>query len=240
MFRAAARPTFAPVGKSGQKRRSNLRFENPLAPRTWYFALLYFSRCYFDANLSKCRIAPAAIPAAAQGAKCRGVQFYISEQKRQRSEKDVNAIFRTNQNAAASGGRKSKNHGFLAAFFPPFLSLLKEMGPPEAGKGSAPRPQARNSSCAAVANKNWGAPVRETAPYSKKETDAGASVSFCISQYASFSARYAFSSPMGTRTCSMVSRSRTVTQLSPAFSASPTVSKSTVMQNGVPTSSSRR
>jgi hypothetical protein len=27
--------------------------------------------------------------------------------------------------------RKSKNHRFLAAFFPPFLSLLKEMGPPE-------------------------------------------------------------------------------------------------------------
>ena len=33
IFRAPARPTFAPVGKSGQKRRSNLRFENPLAPR---------------------------------------------------------------------------------------------------------------------------------------------------------------------------------------------------------------
>ena len=49
-------------------------------------------------------------------------------------------------------------------------------------------------------------------------------------QYASFSARYAFSSLMGMRTCSMESRSRTVTQLSPAFSASPTVSKSTVMQ----------
>ena len=63
---------------------------------------------------------------------------------------------------------------------------------------------------------------------------------YLCSQYASFSARYAFSSLMGTRTCSMVSRSRTVTQLSPAFSASPTVSKSTVMQNGVPTSSSRR
>ena len=46
----------------------------------------------------------------------------------------------------------------------------------------------------------WVAPERETAPYSKKETDAGASVSFCISQYASFSARYAFSSPTGTRT----------------------------------------
>ena len=138
-FRAPARPTFAPDGKSGQKRRSNLRFENPLAPRTKICAILHPSRCYFDANLSKCRIAPAAIPAAAQDAKCRGVQFYISEQKRQRSEKEVNSTFRTNQDAAASGGRKSKNHGFLAAFFPPFLSLLKEMGPPEAGKGSAPR-----------------------------------------------------------------------------------------------------
>ncbi len=59
-------------------------------------------------------------------------------------------------------------------------------------------------------------------------------------QYASFSARYAFSSLIGTRTCAMVSRSRMVTQLSPAFSASPTVSKSTVMQKGVPISSSRR
>ena len=82
--------------------------------------------------MPKCGIASAAIPAAAQGEKCRGVQFYISEQKRQRSEKEVNSTFRTDQNAAASGGRKSKNHGFLAAFFPPFLSLLKEMGPPAA------------------------------------------------------------------------------------------------------------
>ena len=32
--------------------------------------------------------------------------------------------------ASKSTKRKSKNHGFLAAFFPPFLSLLKEMGPP--------------------------------------------------------------------------------------------------------------
>ena len=31
-----------------------------------------------------------------------------------------------------SDERNSKNHWFLAAFFPPFLSLLKEMGPPEA------------------------------------------------------------------------------------------------------------
>ena len=132
LFRAPARPTFARGGKSGQKRRSNLRFENPLAPRTKICTILHSSRCWLVVNLSKCGIAPAAIPAAAQDAKCRSVQFYILEQKRQRSEKEVNSTFRTNQGAAASGGRKSKNHGFLAAFFPPFLSLLKEMGPPEA------------------------------------------------------------------------------------------------------------
>ena len=34
--------------------------------------------------------------------------------------------------ASKSTKRKSKNHWFLAAFFPPFLSPLKEMGPPEA------------------------------------------------------------------------------------------------------------
>ena len=41
----------------------------------------------------------------------------------------------------------------------------------------------------------------------------------------------------GMRTCSMLSRSRTVTQLSADFSPSPTVSKSTVMHRGVPISS---
>ena len=30
-----------------------------------------------------------------------------------------------------SDERISKNHWFLAAFFPPFLPLLEEMGPPE-------------------------------------------------------------------------------------------------------------
>ena len=51
-----------------------------------------------------------------------------------------------------------------------------------------------------------------------------------FSQNAIFSWRYAFSWSMGRRTCSMVSRSRTVTQWSAAFSPSPTVSKSTVTQ----------
>ena len=66
-----------------------------------------------------------------KAAKCRPAHRRISEQKRQRAEKYVDSTFRTNQNTPASGGRKSKNHGFWAAFFPPFLSLLKEMGPPE-------------------------------------------------------------------------------------------------------------
>ena len=44
-----------------------------------------------------------------------------------------------------SGERNSKNHWFLAAFFPPFLPLLEEMGPPEAQSregGVEPHPYA--------------------------------------------------------------------------------------------------
>ena len=38
-----------------------------------------------------------------------------------------------------SDERNSKNHWFLAAFSPPFLPLLEEMGPPEASKRKAGR-----------------------------------------------------------------------------------------------------
>ena len=38
-----------------------------------------------------------------------------------------------------SDERNSKNHWFLAAFFPSFLPLLEEMGPPEAQKRKAGR-----------------------------------------------------------------------------------------------------
>ena len=74
----------------------------------------------------------ALIPAAIEDVKCRRTHRRISEQKRQRSEEYVDSTFQTDWNALSSGKRKSKNHGFLAAFFPPFLLLLKEMGPPEA------------------------------------------------------------------------------------------------------------
>ena len=54
------------------------------------------------------------------------------------------------------------------------------------------------------------------------------------------SATYAATRSMGMRICSMLSRSRIVTQLSAGVLSSPTVWKSTVMQKGVPISSSRR
>ena len=81
----------------------------------------------------------------------RMTHLYILEQKRQRSEKEVNSTFRTNQNAAASGGSKSKNHGFLAAFFPPFLpaAYTERLRAPArltfalGGAGAVPRLRAR-------------------------------------------------------------------------------------------------
>ena len=50
MFRAPARPTFAPGGKSRQKRHSNLRFENPPTLCSFDFDSMYHafteqSRC---------------------------------------------------------------------------------------------------------------------------------------------------------------------------------------------------
>ena len=61
-----------------------------------------------------------------------------------------------------------------------------------------------------------------------------------VHQNTSFSVRYAFNSEMGIRTCSIESRSRTVTQPSAGSVSLPTVWKSTVMQKGVPISSWRR
>ena len=54
------------------------------------------------------------------------------------------------------------------------------------------------------------------------------------------SARYPLTCSMGSLICFIVSRSRMVTQWSAGVFSSPTVSKSKVMQNGVPISSSRR
>ena len=56
IFRSPERPTFANTGKSGQKRRSNLRFENPPTPRTLRLAVLRPSRTRQSVNHPKCGI----------------------------------------------------------------------------------------------------------------------------------------------------------------------------------------
>ena len=56
LFRAAARPTFALGGKSGQKRRSNLRFEDPPASRTSRCAAVRPTRSRQGKNHPKCGI----------------------------------------------------------------------------------------------------------------------------------------------------------------------------------------
>ena len=78
IFRAPARGTFAPGGKSTKKRRSNLRFENPLRAFTCRLSCLLFPRERCAMQISpKYRIASASLFAAAFALKCKAVQFYI-------------------------------------------------------------------------------------------------------------------------------------------------------------------
>ena len=65
--------------------------------------------------------------------------------KRQRGETYTRFDAEPFYTAVVIGQGKSKNHWFLAAFFPPLLPLLEEMGPPEAQSregGAEPRPYA--------------------------------------------------------------------------------------------------
>ena len=73
-FRAPARGTFALGGKSTQKRRSNLRFENPLRAFTRCLSCLFSPRERCTAEISpKCCIVSAPLFAAAFALKCRAV-----------------------------------------------------------------------------------------------------------------------------------------------------------------------
>ena len=77
-FRAPARGTFAPGGKSTQKRRSNLRFENPLRAFTQHLSRWCSPRERCAQQISpKCCIVSASLSAAAFAPKCRVVRFYI-------------------------------------------------------------------------------------------------------------------------------------------------------------------
>ena len=81
-FRAPARGTFAPGGKSTQKRRSNLRFENPLRAFTCCLSCLLFPREHCAVQISpKCCIVSAPLSAAAFALKCRTVRFFDSRQE---------------------------------------------------------------------------------------------------------------------------------------------------------------
>ena len=81
-FRAPARGTFAPGGKSTQKRRSNLRFENPLRAFACCLSCLPLprERCSMQTS-PKCCIVSASLFAAAFALKCRAIPLYASTQK---------------------------------------------------------------------------------------------------------------------------------------------------------------
>ena len=81
-FRAPARGTFALGGKSTQKRRSNLRFENPLRGFTCCLSCLFSprERCAMQISPKSC-IVSAPLFAAAFALKCKAVQCCISTQR---------------------------------------------------------------------------------------------------------------------------------------------------------------
>ena len=75
-FRAPARGTFALGGKSTQKRRSNLRFENPLRAFTRHLSCLSLprERCAMQISPQYC-IVYASLSAAAFALKCKAAHF---------------------------------------------------------------------------------------------------------------------------------------------------------------------
>ena len=75
-FRAPARGTFALGGKSTQKRRSNLRFENPLRALTRHLSCLSLprERCAMQISPKYC-IVYASLSAAAFALKCKAAHF---------------------------------------------------------------------------------------------------------------------------------------------------------------------
>ena len=76
IFRAPARGTFALGGKSTQKRRSNLRFENPLRAFTRHLSCLSLprERCAMQISPKYC-IVYASLSAAAFALKCKTAHF---------------------------------------------------------------------------------------------------------------------------------------------------------------------
>ena len=121
VFRAPARPTFALGGKSGQKRRSNLRFENPLTPRTWGFAILCPTRTRQDENHPKCGIdlLLSPLPLKIQNVDLRTGAFQSKSGSAQRNT-SVQHFGRIRTHRQAAEGNP-KTMGFWRRSFPHFF-----------------------------------------------------------------------------------------------------------------------
>ena len=95
-FLCLRRGTFAPGGKSTQKRRSNLRFENPLRAFTCCLSCLLFPRERYAMQISpKCCIVSASLFAAAFALKYRRTSFYRGRDQRQRCRRRDDPFDRT-------------------------------------------------------------------------------------------------------------------------------------------------
>ena len=111
-FRAPARGTFALGGKSTQKRRSNLRFENPFRAFACRLSCLSLPRERCAMQISpKCCIVSAPLPAAAFALKYRSNRFYRGRDQRQRRGRRDDPFDRTKKsNSRDRAVKAADNH----------------------------------------------------------------------------------------------------------------------------------
>ena len=121
IFRAPARGTFAHGGKSTQKRRSNLRFENPPAPRTCGLAVLHPARTRQSVDHPKCGIdlLLSPLPLNVQNVELRSGAFQSKSGSAQRNT-SFQHFGRTRIRQQAAEGNP-KTMGFWRRSFPHFF-----------------------------------------------------------------------------------------------------------------------
>ncbi len=123
-----ARVTFGPSPKSDQKRRSNLRFENPPAPRTWGLAVLHPARTRQSVDHPKCGIdlLLSPLPLNVQNVELRSGAFQSKSGSAQRNT-SFQHFGRTRIRRQAAEGNP-KTMGFWRRSFPHFLRGGKKWG----------------------------------------------------------------------------------------------------------------
>ena len=116
-----ARVTFALGGKSDQKRRSNLRFENPPAPRTWGLAVLHPARTRQSVDHPKCGIdlLLSPLPLNVQNVELRSGAFQSKSGSAQRNT-SIQHFGRTRARRQTPEGNP-KTMGFWRRSFPHFF-----------------------------------------------------------------------------------------------------------------------